>query len=162
MSENGKRKLKPTPASKWKRPAEETQTVELPSGNVVEMRVPNVLDLLRGKGLPTPLSGRVAEIIALADEETRGKALEDPEQIVGAFDVIDELCRFLVVEPRIVDEDEEPEEGEIALDWLTLEDRLSIVTAIVGEAADATPFPGEPGDGDLVGPTGEAIPGEAE
>jgi hypothetical protein len=157
------RTLKPTPASQWKRPAAPTQTVALPSGNVVRMRVPNVLDLLRGKGLPAPLSGKVAEILALADEEARSRVLkEDPAQVVGAFDVIDELCRFLVVEPRIAAEGEEPGEGEIALDWLSVDDRLDIIAAVVGGSAAALSFPGAPGDGALDRPTGAALPVPSE
>jgi hypothetical protein len=148
MADRKQRTAAPTPASEWKRPGEAFRTIVLPSGNAVKIKQPEMLELLASGVIPDGLGGFVSEIIDAAGKGGMGQTfVKEPDKLGKMVAFMGAICRAVFVEPALAPEGEEPGEGEIALDWLTFEDRMAVFNHVVGGADRMLPFPDAAGAG---------------
>jgi hypothetical protein len=138
----------PTPASEWKQPNQQLGAITLPSGNTATIKQPELIELLAGGIIPDGLGGFVSEIIDAAGGGSMGQMfVKEPDKLGKMVAFMGAVCRAVFVEPRIAPEGEDPGEGEIALDWLTFEDKMAVFNHVMGGADNLLPFPGEAGPG---------------
>jgi hypothetical protein len=138
-----------TPASAWRRQAQEGELYTLPgSGNVARLRRPSLMALLSGAGhVPNPLSDAVLRFMAVADDaKTEAQKLEAYQRNVRVFVEIAKLC---MVEPRLaIGRPPDYDAGEIAPDDLHDRDLLFIYYDVCqGPARALTEFRIQPDDG---------------
>jgi len=149
MADRKQRTAAPTPASEWKRPGEAFRTIVLPSGNAVKIKQPEMLELLASGVIPDGLGGFVSKILDAAGKGGMGQMfVKEPENLSNMVALMGAICCAVFVEPAIAPEGEEPGEGEIALDWLTFNDKMAVFNHVVGGADALIPFPDQAGAGD--------------
>lgn len=153
-----------TKPSEWKRKAERTKTVKLPSGNEVKVRRPSLLNLMRRGIVPKHLY-QVA-MNAMDGKDPGTMKAEDMKPFVEFMAV---FVIAAVVEPTIVMNDK-PKENEISIGLLTDEDQFKIFIECqakeAGEGSETLePFrekhesPASGRDGEKVRPEAEPAPG---
>jgi hypothetical protein len=130
----------------------------IPSGNAATIKQPELLELLAGGVIPDGLGGFVSKILDAAGKGGMGQMfVKEPENLSKMTALVDAICCAVFVEPAIAPEGEEPGEGEIALDWLTFEDRMAVFNHVVGGADRMLPFPDAAGAGDPPALDGEDV-----
>ena len=132
--------LQVTPASAWKR---QTEIIRLPSGAVVEVQRPSVVDTIMSDGsLPDGMAKVIFDgFFNSSDSQWQPKA----EDMPALAELMAKMCRGAFVNPRIVEAGVEPnyDNGEIALADVKDIDRRAILNWVVGggEVQAVTPFP---------------------
>jgi len=105
------RPMKVTSLSDWKSPKESSILTELPSGNVVRIRRPDIAELVAADLLPDSLTPKAQAAIDKAkgkdgasDKDSKLKA-EDlelkPKDIAEVLDSFARICELVVVEPLV-------------------------------------------------------------
>jgi hypothetical protein len=161
MSEEYQATGRPTPASQWKRPTPSTEVVVLPSGNEAKIRQPTLGRLVAEELFLGILEKLAGNIVDAAGGQPPGP---DIVRQVGAYDdmlkLADRLCPVVFVSPRIVSEPKA--EDEIALDWLSEEDRVFVMMHIMEGIENASSFLEISGIGGTAGPIEPPVPLPAE
>ena len=90
--------------------------------------------------------------------------VENPTSVSGMADLTGAICRAVFVAPRIVEDGAVPneEDDEIALDWLGLDDKMTVFTHVMGKGDDLVPFPEAAGGDVEAAPAGDELREEAE
>lgn len=167
--------MQPTSGKQWRRHREEGVPFTLPSGHTAYIRSVGPEMMFRLGKLPTPLRNFFAQVIL----EPGTKSLATPteaEQAEALLDIYDAYCRCALVNPRIVDNP--TADDEIAIDDLTLEDKMAVYALaqepmrhlenfreeqtgpVGGVASEPTDPPDSGGSPEPFGVGGEAIPFE--
>lgn len=134
----------PTTASKWQS-STATEIVELPSGNVAELKTSFSVFQLARKGV--------------LDAETLREVQDDDPDVSIAISFNDTLVAEVFVTPRVVLDEEDLDEDSILIDDLSDEDMQFVVERTSGGAADTAQFRGSAGgdangNGDSAGSAG--------
>ncbi len=153
---------KPTQAAAWRRPGDQTEVIALPSGNSASIRQPDLLDLFANDASLSAHTEKVAEIIGMASGGLTAAAMLKGGNLPSLYAMTGAVCRAVFVEPVITPEGVEPDETQIALDWLPFKDRMAVFTHIAGEADETLPFPETPGGDGPAGPTEPEVREDAE
>lgn len=101
--------------------------VQLPSGNTALLRPLNGSFLLRLTGIPAHLTGLVVELVQSGG---RVSDLSDAEKLHHWFELMDEVCKAMFVNPRIVPDPQQND--EISIEDLDDEDR-TFVMGLIGK-----------------------------
>lgn len=135
---NRRNGAKPTSAGEWRRPYEEGEVVELPSGFRARLR-PVAVDSLIAQGeipdMLTPIAARM-----LYEGEELDDVTEKTDLARGYMQLINQIVPAAFLEPRVVDEFVEVEqddgtvvkerrelgEGEIGLSHIDFADKLTV------------------------------------
>lgn len=107
--------MQPTPANQWKR----TVIVQLPSGNIAELRPVSSSTFARSGRIPDALTSMTAEEAGDAAKALQSKSTKD--LLIAEAEFGDEILLAAFVSPRVVREN--PQEGEITLDDIDPGDR---------------------------------------
>ncbi len=113
---------KPTSKTAWKK-AKVHEGVRLPSGAVVSVQLPNLLQMLKGGNVPNELVDvaiQFADTQDVSDPEQRRKLLEDQ------WDFVKWIVPLTLVDPEITSDD---------VDDLPIED-LELIAALAGRTTD--------------------------
>lgn len=128
--------LRLTSAEEFKKSAEEVikegKLIELPSGAVFRISRPSLANLIKTGKIP-------ASLINTAVSQAQGSIRStDLKQLQESIEVVDLIIMEAVKEPKIVKEN--PQEGEIPIDYLTDEDRGFIFQYVQSGATDLKSF----------------------
>lgn len=124
MSENGKLSdLQPTSGAAWRKPYEEGEIVELPSGKVARLSRVNVETLIVILGdLPNELTQIIADMI-LGKEEI-SLEIDSLKDLTGFIDLTSAICQASFLEPKIVENPQK--DDEIAAGYIDLDDKTFV------------------------------------
>lgn len=137
----------PTPASEW---GEATETVELPSGKVAELKTKVNAWALARQGVFSP------EHIALFLKADSGELDPEIDDLTKVMELNDLLVRETFVTPRVFvpngDGTGKPKAGEVHIDVIDDLDVSFVIQRAFGGASDAASFRG---DADGAGDSGD-------
>lgn len=125
---NGKKQLKASPASSWKK---KTRFIELPSGLIVEVQDVDLKSLImsgKSGNAPDILTADVMEMIQGYSGHDENQQIEfdlSDTDIVIPF--IERLIRAVMVSPKIVDSDPDYDNGEILFSDMDLEQEVIFI-----------------------------------
>lgn len=151
-------KKKPTAAKQWKGKASVSRTVDLPSGNTVEVRLVPITKLLSDGVFPDSLSVAVQEMVSKSKGE-RKQAEDDLQKSIfsdlGAmFKAMDKVTIAVMKEPRVLPDTlpngetipaSERDEDELYVDEISADDKMFLFQLAVGGTSDAAQFRREAG-----------------
>lgn len=144
--------LQVTSAQTWRTQAKEGFVTELPSGNVARIRrTMNLFDMLEKGEIPNPLAGRIKEMINAGSGGIPTVTGPDADEAVPQLlDLIADQVVQIFVEPRVERQPKdwdvekqgkwEPSEGAIAIDDITMQDRMFVFAFAQGMALDLEAF----------------------
>ena len=119
--------------------------IKLPSGITAYLRPVTTTALIKRIGrIPDELTSLVTALVNPSDEDQAEKILVNfdkltPEVLQLQMDFLDKYCQIAFVSPRIVD-DPNPENNEISADWLSEEDKGTVLALINAPARDLYAF----------------------
>lgn len=113
-----------TSGKEWRRLRQEGIEVILTSGLTVKVRGVGFVAVLKSGYVPDYLTAMVVE--AVEGKKFNFPDAETPEQVLQRADFIGELCKLMLVSPRIVDDPQA--EDEISLDDLDEADRYCLLS----------------------------------
>lgn len=123
-----------TPAGEWK--LEETEVQTLPSGNVAELKRPQLSGMIRRGEIPNPLLHAAGAM----------EAGQIPEDMAQAVELTDLLVSLAFVKPKVALDD--AGDGELAIDMISDADKGFVAAWIKRDVAAMSTFRGErPGAG---------------
>lgn len=114
----------PTSGKEWRKARLEGKLVRLLSGNVVRLRPIEVDYFLRVGHIPDFLAPLISELITGGQAESELPPQEALEKQTEWFTFLDDLCRYALVSPRVVDNPEA--DDEISVDDIAYMDKYFI------------------------------------
>lgn len=134
---NGSQALRVTPASAWRKPRIEGVLIELPdSGMVAKVRPVNVDTFIRVGHVPDALTVLVGKLTG-GEGELNKMTNDDYLKLLDTYSAYAITC---FVEPRVVEADVEPGEGEISVDDISDEDKRFLFQFMGRPAATLASF----------------------
>jgi hypothetical protein len=122
--------LKVTPASAWRK---ELETVEMPSGNIAQLRRLNMLAMIRkGDNVPNFLATKVMENLQ-GQRKTKAAAAADTFSASDAIEAVFWLAKNVFAYPRLV-EGEPQADDEVCIDHISEADLAFAATFGTGDA----------------------------
>lgn len=119
--------------------------INLPSGIVAYLRPVTTTDLLKRIGrIPDELTALVQTLVNPSDPEETAAMLDqfsklDPSVMQMQMDFFDQYCKIAFVSPKVVD-NPDPYNDEISPDWLSEEDKGTVLALINAPARDLFAF----------------------
>lgn len=134
---NGSQELRVTPASEWRKPRLEGVLIELPnSGWVVKVRPVNVDTFIRVGHVPDALTVLVGKLTG-GEGELNKMTNDDYLKLLDTYNAYAITC---FVEPRVVEADVEPGEGEISVDDISDQDKQFLFQFLGSPASTLASF----------------------
>lgn len=128
-----------TAAVLWRKAREEGVLITLPSGNVAKLKPVALDSLLLAGRIPDMLTPIVAKML-WADEGTETDQIAEVVEMAKGFaDLVNLIIPAVFVEPVVIAEGE-PGEGEITLDDISFEDKVTVFQLATSGAATLTKF----------------------
>lgn len=126
-----------TSGKQWRRLREEGASVQLPSGNVAQLRPVSLEELVVSGKIPNPLLARVRSLIGLGLREDENE-IDMAERTKEMIDIMKIVCQSAFLNPRIVDDPEN--DNEISFFDLSAMDRDFVMDWVQGPQRTLEPF----------------------
>lgn len=145
---------KPSSGSEWRRARQQTDVVDLPSGNTVELRKVKLMDLVVQGKIPQLLQPVIDELF-----EKRDVTSSMTDSLIKSTRIYDVVCRAAFVSPRVVDQP--VADDEVSLDDIDFEDKAFVFQHLQGVGQPLEKFPAQQGGGVELTHGGEDVQYEA-